>query len=143
MTTMKLNLSIFQHMFEHVIMTMLTITDRLFSCYTLPNSWVALEKNSRAVPYILIECYLSMQLISLPKMTKLSVKYSKLNIHTYIINAMELRLFYRLFLLIPGLLRQHPHFKTTGILFLKTSGIHKLASIHLFLTQIPIDETIS
>lgn len=48
----------------------------------------------------------------LPTMTKLSVKYSKLNICTFIINAMELRIIHKLPLLIPGL-RQQPHFKTT------------------------------
>lgn len=48
----------------------------------------------------------------LPTMTKLSVKYSKLNIPTFIINAMELRIFHKLSLLIPGL-RQQPYFKTT------------------------------
>ena len=74
-----------------------------------------LEKDSKAVQYILTERYLSTQLIYSPNMTKFSLKYNKLNIHTYIINAMELKLFYRLSLLIPGLLRQHPHFKTTDI----------------------------
>lgn len=43
---------------------------------------------------------------------KLCAKSSKLNVHTLIINAMELRNSHKLSLLIPGL-RQQPHFKTT------------------------------
>lgn len=102
----------FEHMFEHVMMRMLIITDQLFSCYILSqfldSAWEGLKSCS-----IHLNCYLSMQLIYLPNMTKLSVQYSKLNIRTNVISAMELELFHRL--LIPGLLRQHPHFKTAGI----------------------------
>lgn len=66
------------------------------------------SRTQRAAQYILIQCYLSMQL----SVSWLSFMSSKLNIHTFIINAMEWRIFHKLSLLIPGL-RQHAHFKTT------------------------------